>query len=96
MKKKKIILIVLIILVIGLTMVYSSSHIWAQYKENDALYYLKRQGLFMILGLILLFKNRLSPLSKIQSSYFNCFFFTVDPCFNSWYRYCPWRFKKLV
>ena len=55
MKKKKIILIVLIILVIGLTMVYSSSHIWAQYKENDALYYLKRQGLFMILGLILLF-----------------------------------------
>ena len=55
MKKKKIILIVLIILVIGLTMVYSSSHIWAQYKENDALYYLKRQGLFMIFGLILLF-----------------------------------------
>ena len=28
-------------------MVYSSSHIWAQYKESDALYYLKRQGLFM-------------------------------------------------
>ena len=49
------ILIVLIILVLGLTMVYSSSHIWAQYKENDALYYLKRQSLFMILGLILLF-----------------------------------------
>ena len=36
-------------------MVYSSSHIWAQYKENDSFYYFKRQAIFVIVGLLLLF-----------------------------------------
>ena len=55
MKKRKILLIVFIILSIGLLMVYSSSHIWAQYKENDSFYYFKRQTIFVIVGLLLLF-----------------------------------------
>lgn len=55
MKKRKILLIVFIILSIGLLMVYSSSHIWAQYKENDSFYYFKRQAIFVIVGLLLLF-----------------------------------------
>ena len=36
-------------------MVYSSSNIWALYKFNDSLYYLKHQGLFFIIGLIAMF-----------------------------------------
>ena len=55
MKKRKILLIVFIILSIGLLMVYSSSHIWAQYTENDSFYYFKRQAIFVIVGLLLLF-----------------------------------------
>lgn len=55
MKKRKLLLIVFIILSIGLLMVYSSSHIWAQYKENDSFYYFKRQAIFVIVGLLLLF-----------------------------------------
>ena len=35
-------------------MVYSSSHIWAAYKFNDAFYYLKRQLLFGVLGLVMM------------------------------------------
>ena len=34
-----LIIFIVIILSIGLLMVYSSSHIWAQYKENDSFYY---------------------------------------------------------
>ena len=36
-------------------MIYSSSNIWALYKFNDSLYYLKHQGLFFIIGLITMF-----------------------------------------
>ena len=61
MKKRKILLIVFIILSIGLLMVYSSSHIWAQYKENDSFYYFKRQAIFVIVGLLLLFFFFLYP-----------------------------------
>lgn len=33
-------------------MVYSASHIWAAYKFDDSLYFIKRQVIFVILGLI--------------------------------------------
>lgn len=36
-------------------MVYSSSMIWAEYKFNDSLYYLKHQSLFFVVGLIIMF-----------------------------------------
>lgn len=36
-------------------MVYSSSSIWAEYKFNDSLYFVKHQGLFFIIGLILMY-----------------------------------------
>lgn len=38
----------------GLLMVYSSSYIWAEYKYNDPYKYLKSQGLFLILGVIIM------------------------------------------
>lgn len=55
MKTKKIIILTLIIVAIGLISVYSSSHIWALYKYNDAFYYIKRQAIFACIGLIAMF-----------------------------------------
>lgn len=56
-KKQRIILVSSIILItlFGLLMIYSSSHIWALYKYNDAYKYLKNQALFLALGLILMY-----------------------------------------
>ena len=36
-------------------MIYSSSHIWAEYKYNDAYKYLKNQLIFFVIGLFLMF-----------------------------------------
>lgn len=36
-------------------MIYSSSYIWADYKFNDAFKYVKNQGLFLIIGLFLMY-----------------------------------------
>ncbi len=52
--RKKIMIITLILVLIGLISVYSSSHIWALYKFNDAYYYIKRQSLFFLLGLFVM------------------------------------------
>lgn len=52
MKNKKIWWICIAIITIGLIMVYSSSHIWALEKFGDEFFYIKRQGLFTIVGLI--------------------------------------------
>ena len=41
--------------VFGIIMIYSASNIWALYKFNDAFKFVKHQGLFFIIGLILLF-----------------------------------------
>ena len=51
---KKILLYCLLLNIIGLVMIYSSSSIWAKYKFNDSFRYLKYQGLFMIVGLIII------------------------------------------
>ena len=56
MKKFNIPLFISIIVLslFGLLMVYSSSYIWAEYKYNDPYKYLKSQGLFLILGVIIM------------------------------------------
>lgn len=38
----------------GVIMIYSASYIWAEYKFNDAFKYVKNQGLFFIVGIILM------------------------------------------
>lgn len=43
---------VLILLLIGVLMVYSASSVWSDYKFGDEFFYLKRQMLFAIAGLI--------------------------------------------
>ena len=55
MKSRRVVISVLIIVVIGLMMVYSASNIWAGYKFNDSLYYIKRQGIFAVIGIIAIY-----------------------------------------
>lgn len=57
MKKINISLFILIILLslFGLIMIYSASYVWADYKFNDTFKYVKNQGMFLILGIILMY-----------------------------------------
>lgn len=59
MKKRQVELLLVIsviaISIFGILMIYSASYIWAEYKYNDSLKYVKNQSLFFIIGLILMF-----------------------------------------
>lgn len=58
MKKRIDILLVIAIILLssfGLLMVYSSSYIWAEYKFNDPFKYVKNQGLFLTIGLVMMY-----------------------------------------
>ena len=46
---------VIVLSLFGLIMVYSSSSIWAEYKFDDPFKYVKNQGLFLIIGIILMY-----------------------------------------
>lgn len=50
-----LLLAVISLLVFGVIMIYSASYIWADYKFNDSLYYVKHQLLFITLGMVILF-----------------------------------------
>lgn len=47
--------VVLLLLIVGLVMVYSSSHIWAEYKYEDSFFFVKRQLLFTSVGIVFMF-----------------------------------------
>ena len=51
---KSILIITIVLVLFGLAMVYSASNVVALYKYNDSLYFLKRQGIFAIIGIILM------------------------------------------
>jgi len=57
MKKidKTLLMAIIIISLFGLLMIYSSSSIWAEYKFGDPYKYLKSQGIFLLLGYIIMF-----------------------------------------
>ena len=48
----------IILILFGLIMIYSASSIWAMYKFSDAFKYVKQQGLFILVGIILVFVIR--------------------------------------
>lgn len=50
-----LIIVTLMLLAVGLTMVYSASAIWADYKFDDSFFFAKRQLLFAIVGLVAMF-----------------------------------------
>lgn len=50
-KRKNILLLeVIVVVLIGLVMVYSSSRVWSQFKFDDPFYYVKRQVIFTLIG----------------------------------------------
>src|SRR5699024_4974296 len=46
---------IIALIIIGLVMVYSSSHVWVEYKYDDGFFYLKRQLLFAGAGLVAMY-----------------------------------------
>lgn len=58
MKNRKVELLLLISVIIisffGLIMIYSASYIWAEYKFNDPFKFVKNQGIFFIVGVVLM------------------------------------------
>ena len=69
MKEKKLDIVLIIgivcISLFGVLMIYSSSYIWAEYKFSDPLKYVKNQGLFLCIGLVLMLF-----VSKIDISFY--------------------------
>ncbi|WP_082918068.1 stage V sporulation protein E [Oceanobacillus sp. Castelsardo] len=47
--------IIIALLMVGVVMVYSSSHVWSEYKFGDEFFYLKRQLLFAGVGVFAMF-----------------------------------------
>ena len=45
---------VIVLATFGLLMVYSASSIWAEYKFQDSFYYMKRQFIFLVIGIFLM------------------------------------------
>lgn len=45
---------IIILSIFGIIMIYSASYIWAEYKYNDPLKFVKNQLIFLILGIILM------------------------------------------
>ena len=62
--------IVFLLLIIGLVMVYSASHVWAEYKYDDGFFFVKRQLLFASVGVFFMFLIYLVPYT-IWKSYVN-------------------------
>ena len=56
---------VTLLIIIGIIMIYSSSHIWAEYKYNDPYKYMKQQLIFAIIGFVLMYF-----ISKINIDYY--------------------------
>ncbi|MBP2240035.1 cell division protein FtsW [Cytobacillus eiseniae] len=50
-----LIIVTLSLLAVGLTMVYSASAVWAEYKFNDSFFFAKRQMLFAVVGIAAMF-----------------------------------------
>ncbi|MFE8695277.1 stage V sporulation protein E [Cytobacillus sp. FJAT-53684] len=50
-----LIILTLTLLAVGLTMVYSASAVWAEYKFNDSFFFAKRQMLFAVVGIVAMF-----------------------------------------
>ena len=52
---KKLFLCIIILSIFGLVMIYSASFIWAEFKYNDPFKFVKMQGIFLLLGILIMF-----------------------------------------
>lgn len=53
-RNKKIVFYILIVTILGLISVYSASRVWAEYRFNDSAYFVKRQLVFAVLGIVVM------------------------------------------
>ena len=60
-----ILLSVIMLIIFGLIMIYSASNIWSEYKFNTPYKFVRNQGIFFIIGLILMY-----IISKINYNYY--------------------------
>ena len=76
MRKIDLILLfaIIIISIFGLVMIYSSSYVWAEYKFNNPYKFVITQGIFLVVGYILLFFLLKIPYYK-YFEYSNIIFF---------------------
>lgn len=56
--------IVLFLSFFGVLMIYSASNVWAKYKTGNEYYYLIRQGIFLVAGLVVFFVSSKIPYTK--------------------------------
>lgn len=66
-----LVVVIFTILIFGLLMVYDASNVWSLYKYNDAFYYIKRQSIFALVGIVIFFllgKIKLRLLSKYSGA----------------------------
>ena len=94
----KLLIAVLILTLFGLLMIYSSSSTWAEYKFHDSFRYLKLQGIFFIISLIVMYlvtkvdytyylkkANIISNQIHIfQRKFSKCVFFSFGPLYKIW------------
>lgn len=77
----KLLIAVLLIATFGIIMIYSASSIWAEYKFHDAFKFIKAQGLFFIIGiLVMLFLSKIDYhvyLKKANLILFICFLLLI-------------------
>ncbi len=66
MRKTNLSLIIAVITIslFGLLMIYSASYVWAEYKFDDPFKYVKNQGMFLIIGIILMLLVSKIPFEK--------------------------------
>jgi len=57
MKKMNYILLIAVIVIslFGVVMIYSASHVWAEYKFDDPFKFLKSQGVFLLVGYVIMY-----------------------------------------
>lgn len=66
---KPLLIIVLILLVVGLIMMYSASYAYAYYELKDSTYYIRRQILFAIAGIIAMFAVSTVPPERFKGKF---------------------------
>ena len=57
---------VVLLLAVGVVMVYSASSYYAMFRNNDSMYFLKRQLVWAVLGMVVLFTTMSMDYHKIK------------------------------
>ena len=55
---------IIVISLFGVIMIYSASYVWALYKFNDAYRFVKMQGLFLVVGFVIMYVTLKIPYTK--------------------------------